>query len=250
LALLSLRLRGLGLALMTLAAALFFDATFFNTTSITGGSQGVPIQPKWLGTSSFFNFDGHAMFLLSLAVLVVAVIIVQLVRKGTVGRNLAAMRGSETATAGLGVNPTWQRIMVFALSGAIAGAGGLLHSMEGRTVNPIDWNAQISLVLVVLVVTTSVTTVEGAIQAGVGFFVTEQILTTVLPARIGASSLTVVLFAFGALTYAAHPEGVLEYQKRRWNQRFERLFFNRGSPPLPESPELTASTLSTSHANG
>ena len=53
--------------------------------------------------------------------------------------------------------------------------------------------------LVVLVVTTSVTTVEGAIQAGIGFFVTEQILSTVLPARIGASSLTVVLFAFGAL---------------------------------------------------
>ena len=32
------------------------------------------------------------------------------------------------------------------------------------------------------------TTVEGAIQAGVGFFVTEQILTTVLPARIGAAA--------------------------------------------------------------
>ena len=37
-----------------------------------------------------------------------------------------------------------------------------------------------------------------------------------------------MLFAFGALTYAAHPEGVLEYQKRRSTQRFERLFFNRG----------------------
>ena len=246
LALLSLRLRGLGLALMTLAAALFFDATFFNTTSITGGSQGLPIQSKWLNTGAFFNFDGHAMFLLSLGVLVVAVVVVLLVRKGTVGRNLAAMRGSEVATAGLGVNPTWQRIMVFALSGAIAGVGGLLHSMEQRVVNPVDWNADISLVLVVLVVTTSVTTVEGAIQAGVGFFVTEQVLTTLLPARIGASSLTVVLFAFGALTYAAHPEGVLEYQKRRWNQRFERLFFNRGSP----EPELASGTLSTSHANG
>ncbi len=244
LALLSLRLRGLGLALMTLAAALFFDATFFNTTSLTGGSQGVTIKAKWLGTGAFFNFDGHAMFLLSLGVLVVAVIVVLLVRKGTVGRNLAAMRGSETATAGLGVNPTWQRIMVFALSGAIAGVGGLLHSMVQQVVNPTDWNTDYSLLLVVLVVTTSVTTVEGAIQAGVGFFVTEQILTTVLPARIGASSLTIVLFAFGALQYASHPEGVLEYQKRRWNQRFERLFFSRGSA------ELTAGTLSTSQANG
>ena len=227
LALLSLRLKGLGLALMTLAAALLFDATFFNETSITGGAEGVSIQAKWLGTHAFFDFNGHAMFLLSLGVLLVAVVVVLLVRKGTVGRNLAAMRGSETATAGLGVNPTWQRIVVFALSGAIAGVGGLLHSLEQQVVSPTDWNADISLVLVVLVVTTSVTTVEGAIQAGIGFFVTEQILSTVLPARIGASSLTVVLFAFGALTYAQHPEGVLEYQKRRWTMRFERVFFAR-----------------------
>ena len=39
LALLSLRLRGLGLALMTLAAALLFDSTFFNEVSITGGPR-------------------------------------------------------------------------------------------------------------------------------------------------------------------------------------------------------------------
>jgi ABC-type branched-subunit amino acid transport system permease subunit len=255
LALLSLRLRGLGLALMTLAAALLFDATFFNETSITGGSQGVSIQSKWLGTSAFFNFDGHAMFLLSLGVLIVVVVIVLQVRKGTVGRNLAAMRGSEMATAGLGVNPALQRILVFALSGAIAGVGGLLHSMEQQVINPSDWNAEFSLVLVVLVVTTSTTTVEGAIQAGVGFFVTQQILTTILPARVGASSLTVVLFAFGALTYARHPEGVLEFQKRKGTQRFERLFFSGKSGGesqqngLGQEPELVG-TLSTSSVNG
>ncbi len=231
LALLSLRLRGLGLALMTLAAALLVDATFFNETYITGGAQGLSIQSKWLGTSAFFNVNGKAMFLLSLGVLMVVVVVVLLVRRGTVGRNLAAMRGSETATAGLGVNPSWQRIMVFALSGAIAGIGGLLHSMEQQVINPTDWNADFSVVLVVLVVTTSVTTVEGAIQAGIGFFVTEQILTTILPARIGASSLTIVLFAFGALQYAQHPEGVLEFQKRRWTTRFER-FFPRPSDDL------------------
>lgn len=247
LALLSLRLRGLGLALMTLAAALAFDATFFNEISISGGPEGVSIQSKWLGTREFFNFNGHAMFLLSLGVLVITVFVVLLVRKGTVGRNLAAMRGSETATAGLGVNPSWQRIMVFALSGAVAGIGGLLHSLEQQVVSPTDWNADISLVLVVLVVTTSVTTVEGAIQAGIGFFVTEQILTTVLPARIGASSLTVVLFAFGALTYAQHPEGVLEYQKRKGTLRFERLFFSREA----EAEERkAAAALQTTGASG
>jgi ABC-type branched-subunit amino acid transport system permease subunit len=231
LAVLSLRLRGLGLALMTLAAALLFDATFFNELSISGGQSGISLKAAWLGTSAFFDFNGHAFFLLVFGVLTACVVLVLLVRKGTVGRNLAAMRGSEVAAAGLGINLTRQRMVVFALSGAIAGLGGVLVSIAQQQAAPTDWNYQFSLVFVVLVVTTSVGTVEGAIQAGIGFVVTEQLLTY-LPARFGGPSLTIVLFAFGALTYASHPEGVLEYQKRRSTQRFER-FFTKRDPLLP-----------------
>jgi ABC-type branched-subunit amino acid transport system permease subunit len=225
LALLSVRLRGLGLALMTLAAALLFDNTFFNAVSITGGGQGIALQAKWLGTSAFFNFNGHALFLLCLGVLTVCVIVVLLVRRGTVGRNLAAMRGSETAAAGVGINLTWQRITVFALAGAMAGLGGVLFTIREQVGNSAQWNYSFSLIFVVLVITTGVATVEGAIQAGIGFVVTEQILTY-LPARLGGNSLTIVLFAFGALQYAKHPEGVLEFQKRKGTLRFERLFFS------------------------
>jgi branched-chain amino acid transport system permease protein len=213
-ALLSLRLRGLGLALMTLAAALLFDNTFFNAVSITGGGQGVALQAKWLGTSAFFNFNGHALFILCMVVLSVCVVIVLLVRKGTSGRNLAAMRGSETAAAGLGINLTWQRITVFALAGAIAGVGGVLVTIHEQVANSADWNYSFSLIFVVLVVSTGVSTVEGAINAAIGFVVIQQILTY-LPARFGGTSLTIVLFAFGALQYAKHPEGVLEVVRRR-----------------------------------
>jgi branched-chain amino acid transport system permease protein len=224
LAILSLRLRGLGLALMTLAAALLFDNTFFNSVSISGGSQGLALQEKWLGTSAFFNFDGHALFLLCLGVLAVCVFIVVLVRNGTVGRNLAAMRGSEVAAAGLGINPTKQRIVVFALAGAIAGLGGVLVTIQQQVANSSQWNYSFSLIFIVLVVTTGVSTVEGAIQAGMGFFVTTQLLTY-LPARFGGSSLVIVLFAFGSLQFARHPEGILEFQKRRGSVGWERRFF-------------------------
>jgi branched-chain amino acid transport system permease protein len=245
LALLSLRLRGLGLALMTLAAALLFDNTAFNDIWVTGGAQGTSLKSQWLGTGAFFSFNGHAMFLLAMGVLIVAVVVVLQVRKGTVGRNLAAMRGSETATAGLGINPTWQRITVFALSGAIAGVGGVLYSIQQQHVSPVDWNTSFSLIFVVLVVTTSASTVEGAIQAGIGFFFIEQLLTYI-PSRFGGPSLTIVLFAFGALQYAQHPEGVLEFQKRRWTLRFERLFFAREAA----AEERKAASMSTSGANG
>jgi ABC-type branched-subunit amino acid transport system permease subunit len=239
---------------MTLAAALLFDNTFFNAVSITGGAQGLSLQAKWLGTSEFFNFNGHALFILCICVLAFCVFVVLLVRKGTAGRNLAAMRGSETAAAGLGINLTWQRITVFALAGAIAGLGGVLVTIQQQVANSAQWNYEFSLIFVVLVVSTGVSTVEGAINAAIGFVVIEQILTY-LPARLGGNSLTIVLFAFGALQFAKHPEGVLEYQKRKGTQRFERLFFSgnkdtRDEKDARDKKDTVGSAVSTSGANG
>ena len=158
------------------------------------------------------NPNGHAFFVLAMAVLLVCIAGVQLVRKGTTGRFLGAMRGSDTAAAGLGINLTWQHVLVFGLSGAVAGIGGTMLSIQQQQVNPQLFVYEISLVFVVVVVTTGASTVEGALQAGFGFVVLQQLLTYV-PARFGGNSLVVVFFAFGALTYAAHPEGILEYQK-------------------------------------
>jgi hypothetical protein len=112
----------------------------------------------------------------------------------------------------------------------VAGIGGTIYSLFQTNVNANSFNAELSLVFVVVVVTTGVSTVEGAIQAGIGLTVIEQ-LVTYLPGRFGGNSLVFVLFAFGALTYASHPEGVLEFQKLTWTTRFDRLFFTKGSPP-------------------
>ena len=88
---------------------------------------------------------------------------------------------------------------------------------------------------VVVVVTTGVSTTEGAIQAGFGYVVLQQLLTYV-PARLGGNSLLIVFFAFGALTYVAHPEGILEFQKRRWTLRMERLLLRGRSTSTPNPP--------------
>ncbi len=234
LAVLSLRLRGLGLALMTIAAALFFDSAVFPQVQSSNGLT-LSIQPKWVGLG-ILNPNGHAFFVVAMAVLVVCVLAVLLVRQGTTGRYLAAMRGSETAAAGLGINLTGQRILIFGLSGVVAGIGGTLYSIQQQAVNAQAFNYEFSLAFVVIVVTTGVSTVEGAINAGFGFVVIQQLLTY-LPARFGGNSLVFVLFAFGALNYAQHPEGILEYQKRRWTLRMERLIFRpRAAVTLPSAP--------------
>ncbi len=238
LAVASLRLKGLGLALMTIAAALFFDNSVFDQSSISNGAS-LTVKESWIGLG-MFSPDGHNLFVLLFCVLVVAVIAVLLIRKGTTGQYLAAMRGSETAAAGIGVNLTWERVLIFALSGFMAGIGGTLLVIQQQAINNNFFNYQYGLAFVVIVVTTGVSTVEGAIQGGMGFVVTQQLLSY-LPARFGGNSLVFVLFAFGALTYAAHPEGILEFQKRRWTLRFERLLFRpkEPSPPFP-APIATA----------
>jgi ABC-type branched-subunit amino acid transport system permease subunit len=228
----SLRLKGLGLALMTIAAALFFDNSVFTQGTISNG-HAITVESKWVGLG-LFNPDGHSLFVLLMVVLVISTLGVLLIRSGTTGQYLSAMRGSETAAAGLGINLTWQRILIFALSGAVAGIGGTLLIIQQESVNASQFTYELSLAFVVIVVTTGVSTVEGAIQGGMGFVVIQQLLTY-LPARFGGNSLTIVLFAFGALTYVAHPEGILEFQKRRWTLRFERLLFGERELASPAS---------------
>lgn len=230
LAVVALRLRGLGLALMTLAAALFFDNTVFSQTSITNGTTGLSLDPAWVAPFHFFDPDGHALFVLSILVLAAVVVVVNLVKKGTTGRFLAALRGSEVGAAGIGINPTRQRVVVFALAGAVAGVGGTVFTIQQQVGNAQQWSYELSVAFVVIVVTTGVRTVEGAIQGGMGFVIVQQLLTY-LPGRFGGSSLVFVGFAVGALTYAAHPEGILEFQKARSTMRFQRLIFERNGVP-------------------
>jgi branched-chain amino acid transport system permease protein len=229
LALASLRLRGLGLALMTLAAALLFDVAIFPAQAVSGGTGGLAVRASWLPLDLFAP-DGHAYFLVAFLAVVVCGGAVALVQRGTVGRLLGAMRNSELGAEGVGVNLSWERVLAFSLSGALAGVGGVLLAIQQTVIAPGAFNYQLSLAFVVIVVTTGVGTVEGAIQAGLGLVILQQLLQYA-PQRLGG--LAFVVFALGALTYAAHPEGFVEFYKRRATEGAERLLGRRQQHSAP-----------------
>lgn len=238
LAVLSLRLKGLGLALMTLAAALFFDSSVFPIHGLTGGQSGISLAQSWVAPLNLFSASGHEFFILAFVVVVLTVLVVRLLQKGTSGQYLSAMRGSEVAASSLGIHLTWQRVSIFAVSGAVAGIGGTLLALNTQTANPNQFNYQLSLVFVVIVVTAGVSRVEGAIQGAMGFVVIEQLLTYAPPRFQG---ITIVLFGAGALTYAAHPEGIVEYGKTR----MARLSGGRDSSADPAPGQRSADEVST-----
>lgn len=121
------------------------------------------------------------------------------------------MRGSELAASSIGINLAKLKITVFAVAAALAGVGGGIYGSLQTTVSPNDFNSLLSLVFMVVVVTTGVYTVEGAIEAGMAYVILYQVLDY-LPSEW--SNLFPILFGLGAVTYALHPEGIVEWQKR------------------------------------
>ncbi len=228
----ALRLRGLPLALLTLALALLADNVVFPYSWAGGPADGLIVPRPLIGSISLATTSSRGFFVLALIALVICVVGVKLLQRATVGRYLDALRASPLGAESVGINPSAAKVLIFALSAAMAGFGGALFGSLQQSITPTDFNYQFSLIFVVVVVTTGVRTVEGAIQAGMGFVVLQQLLTY-LPGRWGSSGVAVVLFAFSALTYASHPEGVVEFQKRQWTERVERLLHRGGSAAPP-----------------
>ncbi len=226
-AVVAIRISGLALALFTLAFALLCDQLLFNFSWSGNGQQGLENVPRpQIGSIDFLagigrdNGDRYFVILVTI-VLAICMVGVILIQKGTLGRFLAAMRGSPTAAESMGINLTKAKITVFALSAGVAGLGGALYgSLEGN-ISSTDFAYELSLAFVVVVITTGTFTVEGAVQAGVGFALFQFILDYSIFSRI--QGIEFVLFAFGAFTYAKHPEGIVEFQKTRWMNRIARL---------------------------
>jgi branched-chain amino acid transport system permease protein len=206
-----LRLGGIYLALATFAFALMFESILVPLDWVGGGTTGIAVARPVIGPVDFSS--NKAFFFLCLAVLIVVSVLVILVRNGATGRFLDALRGSEIAAQSIGINPSRARILAFALSAGIAGLGGGFLATQTGTAQISDFAYFYSLFFVVLVVTLGSRTVEGAINAAIGFILVQEILK-----RIGLSaSWEPILFGLGAITYAKNPDGVLEANKRRSN---------------------------------
>ncbi len=255
-ALLALPLVRLGtvwVAIATLAFAAFFDAVVVRLPFVGGGGtslmQGTRVPRPVLGPWDLV--DDKQFLVLAIIVFVVAAVGVKQLRGGTVGRTLQALRGSEIAAQSIGISPTRARVTAFAVSGFLAGIGGALLSIQQKNVNyAANFSPFAALFWVVLVVSLGARTIEGATYSGASFALLDRIVfqgavltwilrsDDLLPGFFPISpAWRFVLFGLTTITFARHPEGLIEFGKRRVLGRLERR--SDRSPPSP-SPELAS----------
>lgn len=226
----ALRLGGVYLALATLAFALAFESVLVPLDWVGGGTTLLRVPRPAIGSIDFA--EPEPFFLLCGAILILVALFVAAVRRSTTGRFLDAIRGSEQAAASVGINPAWSKIIAFAISAGIAGVGGSLLAIQTGQANASLFVPFIGLFWVVIVVTLGARTIQGAITAGFALMLVPEILEGLgMP-----TGFQFVLFGLGALTFARHPEGIVEFNTRRILARFRRTPADTPSP-TPQAVE-------------
>jgi branched-chain amino acid transport system permease protein len=155
----TLRLRGLYLALATFAFATAMDIVFFEHEIGSGGSKPVPrLDLPLVPTESNQSF-----FMLCAVVFVACSVAVLAIRRGRYGRQLTALNDSPAACATLGVNVNYTKLAVFAVSAGIAGLAGALFGGLRGGISPGDFTALGSLALLLSLRIGGVSTITGAL---------------------------------------------------------------------------------------
>jgi branched-chain amino acid transport system permease protein len=190
----ALRLRGLYLALATLAFATAMDNMFFPWSAVFGFDGSVPIpRPDLFG----YHVSGDKAFDIFLAV-VFAVVSIGLLalRRGPFGRVLIAMKDSEAACATLGLSLTVTKLAVFILSAAIAGLAGALLGGAESVAGSTDFEMFASLLVLAAVAVGGVSLCSSAVLGGMalGF----------LPANLEG-----IFIGVGTVFLAAYSDGLL-----------------------------------------
>jgi ABC-type branched-subunit amino acid transport system ATPase component/branched-subunit amino acid ABC-type transport system permease component len=166
----ALRIRGLPVAVVTLALAVALEAIWFRNTDL------VPSDGKDIGGPTFLGIDLRARVgtdfprlpfcLLVLGTLVVVAIGVAKLRTSRLGSEMLAVRANERSAAGSGVHVVRVKLLAFAIGAFIAGLGGALLAYKQGNVTFDSFTILVGLALFATVYLAGITSVSGGVLAG------------------------------------------------------------------------------------
>ena len=122
----SLRIKGLYLAVATLAAQFFVDWAFLRINWFTNNSASGSVSVAELNVFGWIVNSPAERYLLCLGFLVVFGVIAKNLVRGHIGREWMAIRDMDVAAAVIGIRPVYAKLTAFAVSSFIVGVAGAL----------------------------------------------------------------------------------------------------------------------------
>lgn len=224
----SLRLKGLYLAITTMAFSFVITQVINNAEAFTHGPYGVRIQ-----NSNFLGLNlanANVFYLFSLGALILSVVLVLNILRTRPGRAFTAIRDHDIAARAMGISLAKYKLGAFAASSFIVGFAGGLMAFEFRFVTVDLFPFSLSVEALAMIIVGGLGSVPGAILGAAFLILMPEVLKAglaLLPAETTGTMIAYLVEIKGLLvgvviilTLRYEPKGLIgmwRYMKRYWS---------------------------------
>ncbi len=173
----SLRLKGLYLAIATLASQFILEWVFLRWEPVTGGSYGIAIPRPVIGSFSFESDRSYYYIVLAFAV-VMTLFATNLIRTKT-GRAFMAVRDHYISAEIMGISLYKYRLLSFGISSFYAGVAGALFGHALKFVSSEQFNIGVSIVYLAMIIIGGLGSIIGSIFGAVFMILLPKILSVI-----------------------------------------------------------------------
>lgn len=181
----SLRIRGLYLAVATLAAQFFIDWVFLRIAYFTNYSSSGSVSVRHIEVFGYHVSSPAEKYLFVLCFVVVFALIAKNLVRGAIGRQWMAIRDMDVAASVIGIRPMYAKLTAFAVSSFIVGvAGALWGYVYLGSWEPAAFGLERSFQLLFMVIIGGLGSIVGGFF-GAAFIVLVPIALSQVPAWLG-----------------------------------------------------------------
>jgi urea transport system permease protein len=157
------RIRGVYFSILTQAATIVFFNFFNGQQKLFNGTNGLTNYQTLLGADVNAQPTKFAFYAFTILFLIAAYALCRWLTKGRFGNLLIAIRDDESRVRFTGYNPTSFKVLVFAISAALAGLGGAMYTLQTGIISPKAMDIAFSIEMVIWVAVGGRGTLIGAI---------------------------------------------------------------------------------------
>jgi branched-chain amino acid transport system permease protein len=189
----SLRLKGLYLAMATLAAHFVVEFVTTHWDSMTGGVNGISVPPARLFG---FAFDSdRRLFYLVLPLAAFLVLFAKNLFRTKVGKAFVAIRDQDISAAVMGVRVYKYKLLSFGISSFYVGVAGSLLAYQARIISPENFPITLAIDYLGMIIIGGMGSILGSIFGAVFITLLPELLRIVSGALSGTFPALVELFA-------------------------------------------------------
>ena len=204
----SLRIKGLYLAVATLAAQFFLDWAFLRIKWLTNDSASGSVSVASLNVAGIPIESPVSKYMFCLVIVTIFALVAKNLVRGAIGREWMAMRDMDVAASVIGIRPMYAKLTAFAVSSFFVGvAGALWGFVYLGSWEPAAFSIDRSFQLLFMIIIGGLGSIMGSFFGAAFIVILPIVLDQALPALGAVFGLTLdtafvshaVYMIFGAL---------------------------------------------------